>query len=66
MSVGGPGARRGPVAVGGQPGTGRPRRSSEAVEVARAARRLGWQTAAVVLASVLLLAAVVLGVVVRG
>ena len=40
--------------------------SPEAVELARAARRLGLQTAAAVLGSVLLMAAVVLAVVVRG
>lgn len=47
-------------------GQQRPVRSPEAAEVARTARRLGWQTAGVVLASVLLLVAVVLGMVVRG
>ena len=48
-------------------GTGpRQKPSPEAVELARAARRLGLQTAAAVLGSVLLMAAVVLAVVVRG
>lgn len=43
-----------------------PARWSEADEVVRTARRLGWQTAAVVLATVLLLAVVVLVAVFRG